>query len=93
MKAMRSQPHRGVTLVAYHSYGWYKGTEEKRAFRYATAFNPCCVPKGTLPIPTLLPAIGMAGYQYLMSTASAVTCHRRLSLSDAYGIGCAELAH
>ena len=41
---MRSQPRRGVTVVASHFNGWYKGTIEKRAFRYATAFNPCRVP-------------------------------------------------
>ena len=44
MKAMRSQPHRGVTLVASHYNGWYKETVEKRAFRYATASNPYRVP-------------------------------------------------
>jgi hypothetical protein len=35
----------------------------------------------------------MAGYQYLMPLASAVTCHRRLPISDASGIDCAELAN
>ncbi|MBQ3632193.1 MAG: hypothetical protein II949_13325 [Prevotella sp.] len=49
METMRSQPRRGVTMVASHFNGWYKGTVEKRAFRYATASNPCRVPTARPP--------------------------------------------
>ena len=64
MKTMRSQPRRGMTVVASHFRStlslatngtqecWYKGTVEKRAFRYATASNPCRVPTArSLPQP------------------------------------------
>ena len=93
MTVVASQPRRGVTLVASHSYGWYKGMVEKHAFRYATASNLYRVPTARSLTPTLSPAIGMAGYQYLMPLASAVTCHRRLHLSNAYSIGYAELTN
>ncbi|MBQ3632509.1 MAG: hypothetical protein II949_14970 [Prevotella sp.] len=31
MKTMRSKPRRGMTMVASHFNGWYKGAVEKRA--------------------------------------------------------------
>ena len=33
---VRSQPRRGMIVVASHSYGWVQEGEGKRAFRYAT---------------------------------------------------------
>ena len=78
METMRSQPRRGVTVVASHSYGWYKGTVEKRAFRYATVSNPCRVPTArSLPQPCV-PAIKMAGY--LCHAPTGLAAHSFLSL-------------
>jgi hypothetical protein len=49
MKAMRSQPHRGMTLVASHYNGWYKGTVES-------------VPLGTRQHPTHIAYLRHATY-------------------------------
>ena len=68
MKCTAVKPQRGLTLVASHSYGWYGMQRGKRAFRYATANNIAYL-KARYPIACKLPAIGMAGYQYLMPTA------------------------
>ncbi|MBQ3630789.1 MAG: hypothetical protein II949_06090 [Prevotella sp.] len=81
-ETMRSQPRRGVTVVASHFNGWYKGTVEMRAFRYATASNPCRVPTArSLPQPCV-PAIKMAGYHCLMPTASVAQNLRNLNTND-----------
>ncbi|MBQ3630637.1 MAG: hypothetical protein II949_05325 [Prevotella sp.] len=52
---------------------------EKRAFRYATASDPCRVPTARLLHRHLLPAIAMAGYHCLMPMASAVQNLRNLN--------------
>ena len=74
------KPQSGLTLVlrsveatrgraASHSYGWLNGGNIKHAFRYATA-NDIAYLKARYPLTCTLPAIGMAGYQCLMPTAS-----------------------
>ena len=96
METMRSQPRRGVTVVASHSYGWYKGTVEKRAFRYATASNPCRVPTARLLLPPcyqpFLRPFGSKSDKVERKWLAAWCLRRfasRRTLSDAYGIGCA----
>ena len=80
---MRSQPRRGMTMVASRFNGWNNETvEDKRAFRYATRTAYCRVPKGTLAAHRHLPAIEMAGYHCLMPTASTAAPFGRICKSD-----------
>ena len=85
MEVLTAMPQRGVTVVASHTAapeglrnGWYRDGKENACRRYATSPLHCRVPKGTLAIATDIPAISpylrhgcMAGYPYLMPTASA----------------------
>ena len=69
----KEQPRRGEIRVASHFNGWYDVPKGMRAFRYATS-NPYRVPTARNSIYTTIPAI-MAGYHYLMPTASSTVAY------------------
>ena len=70
LKSYKTKPQRGLIEVASHFKGWCQMAMKMRAFRYATS-NPYSVPTARYPFTITLPAIEMAGYHYLMPTASA----------------------
>ena len=63
------KPQRGLIEVASQFIGWYAMEKNMRAFRYATS-NPYRVPTARYLLTYSLPANELAGYPYLMPTAS-----------------------
>ena len=78
MQMRSQQPRRGLIGVASHFNGWYQMAINKRAFRYATT-SPYRVPTARRLFAIMLPAIEMAGYHYLMPTASVLQSLRNLN--------------